>query len=256
MHRLAEALRDDRPSLPIPWPILQRRLRVLPGSLIILLGAPGSGKSLFALCWALDICEQIPVRLVSMDTDSKTQAARTIAHLTGGLYESILDEPERWAGWLKERPLPIALHDQPVEVKDIDQMIRADTLWWGQTPGLVVVDDVVSLEFEKDYGGVDQAFRDLKNLAVKHHTVVLALHHVNRSGGGVDGDRAIKMSDGKFSGEYTAQIMLGLWAPNEETMRIQAIKNRFGEKGWNADLRVDFARSQISSWELNYGRVA
>lgn len=248
MRNLARALGDERPALHVPWEPLRRLITPYPGSLIILLGAPGAMKSMLALRWCLGLDE--PTRLVSLDTDTATQAARIVAALNGMPTADVYEDRARWSEWLRRQPLKLRVHDEPLTPVDIGELLSADTEFWGRSPGLVVVDDVSKLRMEdRGYSSFESAFVELHRIAKKHHTVVLALHHLHR-GDSSNREKPVKLSDGKMTGEFEAPIVLGQWRPSEGRLHVGVLKNRFGEDSptgqMYAELHVDPATVMVS----------
>lgn len=230
MQPFVHALQADRAEgLHVPWPDLALKLWIPKGTLVILFGAPGSLKSMLSLVWAISL--GAPARLVSLDTDPLTQGARIISNLSGVRTGDVLGSPEQWGEQLESYQLPILALDTPVSAVQVDEIIRADTEYWGKAPELVVVDDVSKLKMEeRGYSGFDEAMLELHRSARRHKTVVLAIHHLHRGGEEqkVRRSRRPRMHDGKFTGEYEAPIVLGVWRPVEDRVRISVLKNRFG----------------------------
>lgn len=256
---LVSALDDDREGLEVPWPSLAALLRPLPGSLIICLGAPGSGKSLFSLSWCLR-CPR-PSRLISLDTDSLTQGARTVAALTGVSTHDVLSNPRQYVEALEVamRSRPMRVLDRQINPRELDELLEADSLYWGQTPAFVVIDDVSKfLTGERGFDAYDEAFARMHAAARAFNTVILALHHIRRSTRvGVTTDFAanpIGLSDGRYGGEYEAEMVLGLWRPYPLLARVGVLKNRYGPSAPDgslfADLSVDPERVQFTdAWQ-------
>ena len=217
---------------------------------MIALGAPGALKSMLSLAWCLEL--DAPTRMISLDTDPATQAVRVIARLTGNETTKIWPDKIRWAGWLREQTTKLRIHSDPVSVDEVDEIVTADTEYWGQAPGLVVIDDVSKLVMEeRDYSGFDTAMLELHRIARRHKTVVLALHHLHR-GDSSARTKPIKLSDGKYTGEYEAEIVLGLWRPAEHELKVGVLKNRFGNDdptgGLVANLHCDPALVDIRDY--------
>src|SRR3990167_5107362 len=82
-HALAAALRKDvtKSRVPVPWASLSGIIHPLRGNLIIVLGAPGIGKSALELNWLL-LTMQMPGLMLSLDTDLVTQGLRTASTLS------------------------------------------------------------------------------------------------------------------------------------------------------------------------------
>lgn len=225
METLTRAFEDERPGLHIPWRNLAHLLQIPPGILVIVLGAPGALKSMFSLAWCLELDE--PTRIISLDTDPRTQASRIIARGTGIPSAKILEDRPRWAPWLREQKLKLKVGIQPTSAIEVGEVIAADTEFWGKAPALVVVDDVSKLKMDRDYSSYDGAFLELHRAAKRHNTVVMAIHHLHR-GDSSARTKPIRLTDGKYTGEYEAPIVLGLWRPQHNQLKVGILKNRFG----------------------------
>lgn len=253
MEDLARALADEQPGLKVPWGELERLIRPVPGTLMILLGAPGAMKSMLSLIWCLELDE--PTRIISLDTDPLTQAARVVARLAKVSTRDVLDEPVKWAQWLTEQRTKVRLLHEPIEAEAIGQVVEADAEYWGVTPSLVVVDDVSKLRMkDRGYTDFDTAMLELHRMAKRLKTVVLALHHVHR-GESSARIKPVRLSDGKYTGEYESEIVLGLWRPTEHEMKVGVLKNRFGPDnpngGLSAKLYANPATVEIRDFDWN-----
>lgn len=259
MRAFSRALEDDRPGLWLPWEELRDQLRILPGNLVLVLGAPGALKSLFSLVWGHELARQgEPVSLISLDTDPLTQAARLVAmeYRAEGhriTTNEVMDTQTLWPEWLEDRRLRLSVIERPVSAEQIDEIITAHTEYWGRVPPLVIVDDVSKMRMEKrDYEGFDTAILELHRVARRHGTVVLGLHHVHR-GDSSSRQKRVTLKDGKYTGEYEAEIMLGLWRPltqsHRPTLRVSVLKNRSGQDDPTGEtfvsLYADPARAEI-----------
>lgn len=253
MEAFVRALLDDRPAVRVPWEGLARYIRPVPGTLVIALGAPGACKSLSALVWGVELAKVgDPVRLISLDTDPLTQGLRVVANLTGHRVDHLAQEPKAWASMLRKQRLPVRVIDTPISPEDVDEILQADTEYFGKPPAICVVDDMRQVVRSPDYTTFEVGFNAIHRAARRNHTVVLALHHVHR-GDSAAGKEPIHLSDGKYGGEYEAEIVLGLWRPIPTTLRVGILKNRFGlaDPGGEVyvDLEVDPARVQLGDFK-------
>ncbi len=234
----AAALRRRNESpVEIPWDVGITPLR---GNLITVMGAPGVGKSLFGLNWCLRVPTELSV-LVSLDTDMPTQALRACSILSGYPSSAILERPEAWARHLERRNLRCRMYDQTMAVKDINDLVIAETEYWGVTPGLVIVDNVSNLVTEMSYEQFRGAFIGLQKVARLRGTVVVALHHVTRSAA----SGPLSLHSGSFAGEQESEVVLGLWrSENPTLLDVGVLKNRNG--------MADPAGGLYSSLQLNH----
>jgi hypothetical protein len=246
----------------MPWPKLGEIIEPGPGHLVMVLGAPGVGKSAFALKWALDAGG--PALVISQDTDLPTQAARTVSALAGVRHSEVVNDLDRWENFLSSnmKSLPL-MYDYPIASDDIGQLIVASEEFFGITPAMVVIDVFKNVVREKSYEGYINAIEELHRAARRYGTCILLLHHVNRQGRNASGVKPIRLDDGQYGGEGDAEIVLGIWSPKGEidplygwkefydpVMRVSVLKNRFGAKDPEGkdvyvDMQLDYDRMVI-----------
>jgi KaiC/GvpD/RAD55 family RecA-like ATPase len=248
---LSRALRHQGEPIPLPWPELP--IRPGPGDVVLGLAAPGVGKSFMALNWAVYLARQgRPVLMHSTDTDYPDQAVRTAALLSGETTEVVEKNQEKWADWLSGQNLPIRWSDIHIGAEEFADLLKAEVEFLGVAPEFVVVDiagDMLNGQ-EENVGSMRNIFTQLKKVARRFHTTIYALHHVKR-GPAASGVSVVKLADGLYAGEGVVQVVLGMWRPGEETLRVAVLKNRMGKaqpEGLLAcDLRVDYSRARVSS---------
>lgn len=225
------ALLDGAEGAPVPLPW---GLGVTParGQLVVCLGAPGIGKSAFSLNWALALKE--PVTIVSLDTDLRTQAQRSASIMAGASRETVARWPGPWATYLERRLRNVRIFDLPLTPNQLTDLVEAEKQWWGSSPALVVVDNLTNLVKEINYEQVRKTVIDLKRLAHKFNTCVLALHHVGREWA----TRPLALHAGQYAGEHEAEVVLGLWGTDDDSGELRAgvLKNRHGPSGYSRPL--------------------
>jgi predicted ATP-dependent serine protease len=232
----------------VPIAGLAKKITPGPGHLILVQGAPGIGKSMIALWWALNMDR--PALYLSIDSDLATQAARTVSMLTGTKFSDVRGSISEWQSYLRtlDRTLPM-MFDNTVTADDIDGMVRAFKEFYTFTPSLVVVDNLKDIIPSYTFENVTDAIRQLVRVAKRHKTTVLVLHHVNRGSGAGAGNRPPSMDSGKFGGEDDAQFVIGLWDSFDEyvgpCLKARINKNRFGPKGDDVKMQVDWERCQV-----------
>lgn len=216
---------------------------------------------MWSLTWAYGLAARgEPVVLISLDTDARTQAARLACLHAGGrvTLDEVLAEPDLWAAVLDAAELPIRVIDRPVTASEVGEIIRAYREWWGRPPALVVLDDVSKLRMEqRDYQGFDASLVELHMVARAEDTVILGLHHLHR-GQSSNREQPIRLSDGKYVGEYEAEVVYGLWRPNARRLRVSIVKNRFGDDDPSGRLYVELYAdpARVSIRDLDYWDVA
>lgn len=231
MKAIARALEAPQTVLPVPWEPLRKLIELEPGFFVLGLAAPGVGKSVFALNWALGLGR--PSLFVSTDTDLRTQAKRCYAYLTQEELDGI--SPAVAKEFLEKQKQQVRWVDELNGVMDLAEIIEAEREFLGQTPALVIVDVVDDLVTEEDHSSYKKAFKVLHRMARKYGTVIFGLHHIRR-GEAAKGTSPVSMDDGTFTGEQTAEVVLGLWKSAvsgggvlpQDTLSVAVLKNRTG----------------------------
>ncbi len=212
----------DKDKVPVPWQNLAEVIDPHAGNLIVCLGAPGSGKSAFALNWSLKL--QAPTLILSLDTDITTQAVRTASLLSGTSMQRVKEAAPGWSEYVDRIANRCRMYDLLLEPKEIVNLIKAETEFWGKPPALTVVDNVSNLIKEGGYEEYRAIFTDLHRVARITGTCILALHHIKRG----TSTGPLGLFAGQYSGEQEAEMVLGLWSTSAGTLNISVDKNRSG----------------------------
>ena len=223
--------RQTGAQVPMPW---NTGLHPMRGNLMVVMGSPGVGKSLFGLNWCLGINE--PSLLISLDTDMTTQATRACSILAGVPKDSVRQKPAAWAQYLDRRNLLCRMYDLSLGTHEISDLVEAETEYWGVAPGLVVVDNVSNVVRETSYEAYRTTFIGLQKVARIRGVVVVALHHVKRD----SSSGPLSLHYGQYSGEQEAEMVLGLWRSPESTslLNLGILKNRNGPSDPNGGLSM------------------
>lgn len=176
---------------------------------------------MFALNWCLNVPE-LSV-LVSLDTDMPTQALRACSILANVPAATVLKHPDRWAQYLEKKNLRCRMYDLTMTPKELNDLVVAETEYWGQVPGLVVVDNIANMVSDLNYEAFRGAFIGLQKVARLRGTVVVALHHVKRDSSSGN----LKLHSGSYAGEQESEIVLGLWR-STGSLDVGVLKNRNG----------------------------
>ncbi len=186
----------DKDKVPVPWQNLAEVIDPHAGNLIVCLGAPGAGKSAFALNWVLKV--SLPSLVLSLDTDITTQAVRTASLLSGTPMGQVKNYAPGWSEYVDRIANRCRMYDLLLEPKEIAQLVKAETEFWGKPPALTVVDNVSNLIKEGGYEEYRAIFTDLHRVARITGTCILALHHIKR--GTSTGPL------GLFAGQYCVEV--------------------------------------------------
>lgn len=253
---LRSGIRDLGPVVPLPWLPLSLVVRPRAGYLVVILGAPGVGKSTVGIQWAYSIVDR-PVLVCSLDTDLASQAIRVRAMLedrsTASVEDEIESRPEGWDRFFETVRPQVRWSHVPMSADDLDELIVAETEFLGETPALVVVDVVGDLTRKEALEDYSESFKSLHRTARRRKTVVVALHHLRR-GQAASGAVKFALDEGLYSGERGAEVVLGLWQPSPSTVIVSVLKNRMGRADRRGDLNYAFAadlsRARIGRTEV------
>jgi len=248
--------------IPMPWPALDLKLKLHTKELSIVAGAPGAGKSVFALNVAMEMDD--PVLYVAQDSAPSVYArsAALALHMEIGTVYDQLREPDTKAELIQELALEkqdLFIHGGALTVDDIESRLIALKEVLGEAPKLVIIDNLIDLivpgHVHTDAGFYAASLNPLKQIAIKHNTCMLALHHVTRRGSETSnphglGTRALKMTDLLYSGEREAEHVIGVFHNVEKSnMSIQILKQRDGDADPEGGLFVPLV------WHPRMGRL-
>lgn len=253
MRTLTSSLRADHvvgEEIILPWRPLNEALSLHTKELVIIGGAPSSGKSVFATNLAMQLSE--PVLYLAQDSSPSIIARlaalatrRDIAEVFASLRDP--DELEEVALALTgKRPL-LAIQTGAQPVDRIAVLVEAATEWLGYPPPVVIIDNIINLVVpgfhHQDGGFYATALPVLQQVAADYNTCVVALHHVTRRAGHNGAvllpTSPLRLMDLLHAGEREAEHVLGVFHNNHKTqINIQILKQRDGEADSSGALRV------------------
>lgn len=250
MRDLARAVGLRGRPVPVPWPTLGAYLRPRAGNLMLTIAAAGLGKSQFALNWAVQA--RIPTLYLSLDTSLADQAIRILANQNAVTVDEIEkghdEDPETWAARraaeLEALELPIRFAEGISTTKEVDEVVIADTEYWGEPPALVIVDNLMDLISEESAGAYRAALGELKQVAKRRDTLVLALHHLRKApkkkddDGEEDQKKPPALDDALYAADQHAQYILSLGRPTWNSLVVAVLKNRMGNADRWANVHV------------------
>jgi predicted ATP-dependent serine protease len=225
--------------------------------------APNAGKSMFALVYAIKA--KVPTLFFSADTDTATVMLRAAAHLAGHTQETVESQininPDAYADNLQNIAHIQWVFDSSPNLDDIEAEVKAYIELYGIAPQLIVIDNLMNVVAESDneWAGLRQIMVELHDMARKTEACVLVLHHVSEQSeyGNATEPPARRAIHGKVS-QLPALILTLGYNPFEKTLRIAAVKNRFGQHQADGKdylgLFVNFSTCQINDSDA-YGRM-
>lgn len=248
--------------IPMPWPTLDSTLQLHTKELCIVAGAPGAGKSVFALNVAMAMND--PVLYVAQDSAPSVYARSAALALNGEIrwvYDTLRDDDTK-ADLIREvaKHNPnMLIHGGALTVEGIEDRLIALKELYGSAPSLVILDNLIDLivpgHVHTDAGFYAAALNPLKQMAIKHNVCMLALHHTTRRGSDTNnphglGTRALKMTDLLYSGERESEHVIGVFHDvNKTRLSIQVLKQRDGDADPEGSLQVPLI------WHPTYGRL-
>jgi hypothetical protein len=278
MKTIGRSLRGDATvgdPLPVPWPALQRQLQLHTKELAVVAGAPGAGKSVFGLNLAMSL--ELPVLYLAMDRPTSVfarSAALALDAEVSWVYSKLRDDHGK-EQLLREigdthpnffiNPGTIQVDNKlnkfgdPGPCNGLEQRIVALTEVLGRAPALVILDNLIDLDVpgytHTDVGFYASTFGPLKQMAIRHNTCIMALHHVTRRGGESGdphglGTRPLRMTDLLYSGEREAEHVIGVFHDVSKTnMTVQILKQSDGDADPEGGLQ------QRLTWHASRGRL-
>lgn len=246
---------EEGRSLPAAFKALEAigaKLRY--GQVSLVAGAPGSGKSAFALAWCLRTA--VPTLYFSADSDRMTLATRIGASVTRNTTDEVEQgivgpEGPKWLSFIDSHTRQIWFSWDPAPtLDDIEAELLAYAAVNGQWPGLVVLDNLKNVwddaSDEKDHVRFDRVIARLNEFAREYGSHVLVLHHV--LGGYEDGYTPIPLSGllGKPSKDVT--LALTLHRRGQDEMGVCVVKNRVGQADPGGNLAVGIRFVAARMW--------
>lgn len=228
--------------IELPWSKLNRALRLHTRELALIAGAPGSGKSVFAINLAMRT--QLPVLYLAQDSAPSVlsrMAALTLGRTIEDVQETLRDpdEKENLLHQLCDVWPNKFIHAGTIDHAGIALRLQALTEILGKAPPLVIIDNLndttVPGHHHEEAGFYASLLNELKQMALTYDTCIIGLHHVTRRGGesGASvhgmGTKRIRMIDLRWAGEREAEHVIGIYhGTSQERMMVQILKQRDG----------------------------
>lgn len=219
---------------------------IMPSEMIVILGAPGTGKTTFAFYMLNTL--QLPTLYISSDSASHMLYQRAIQNKIHYTEEELIDATkngERFSKYIDY----LTFKDSKIDARSIESLINQMPI----KPQIVAVDPMTSFDGvgKNEREILDNALDDIRNLANQKGLIFLLVSHLNRNDGRTN---EINMFSGYMSSriEKNADKIIGL-KRNMMTMdkegsniiQVGHIKNRFGENLNFHKFKVDFERQKI-----------
>lgn len=232
----------------MPWPSLNKHLNLATQELSIVAGAPGSGKSTWAINFALrarvpvlyltqDSPASVFVRMAALTLDSPTALIRQRLQEGGMVADSVRAQVRQ------AMPADLVVDGGRRTIAEIGHRIVAMQEVWGHSPHVVVVDNLIDLDVEgkhhQETGFYAEALTKLKATALHYDVNIMALHHVLKSGEKGLGTQPITMGDLLHGGEREARHVLGIYHEEDQRrMWVQILKAQDGRASPEGNFKI------------------
>lgn len=205
-------------------------LGVLPrmGQMLMIVGQPGAGKSMFALWYAFKL--GLPCLYFSADMAAHTASTRLGALVTGETVEwcaaAIEGGGAEWLGdQLDSCPIQWCFDSSP-SMQDVAEELDAYIELWDCYPPVIIVDNAMNVEGSSDEGsgGLRYILSELHRLARETGSAVVVLHHAREEGNPLEPSAREKVQ-GKVA--QLPEIILTV-ALDGDVFKIAPVKDRSG----------------------------
>lgn len=239
---------------PLPTvfePLAEKGAHFNRGTYTLVGGAPGRGKSLFAMNLAVD--SGVYVLYISPDMNESDTTLRMAAKVSGdSMYDVKQARVNDEFGFYEDivrNTIGSRLRftwNAPTLV-DIDEEMEAFGMVYGSYPDLLIVDNIKNVYAAPEaQANLTITSDHLKRLSHDKGPATVALHHF--TGEYAQGDKAPNMNAIMYQIHHDPEMILGLWG-HDSTMIASILKNRDGHAdptgGYGARLTVDFERAEI-----------
>jgi hypothetical protein len=246
--------------LPVVFEALaQNDTQFLRGQLGLVAAGPGTGKSVFALTYALKA--RVPCLYISADSDAFTQVSRSVSILSGCNYAEAkrLTRENRSEAFTPMSGIPIRFaYDSSPSLDRIETLVDSYDEVYGDYPAMIIVDNITNVRTgtaanDSDaFAGLESLMDYLHDMARGTGAFVMGLHHV--TGEYNNGDKPIPLSGLKGQIGRVPEMVLTMhrvvsdYGPT--LIRVSTVKQRSGRTDASgrsfAELQFDGEHMQLT----------
>jgi hypothetical protein len=220
--RLAADSGQPLPEVPVLRPLYDEGVVLRKGSLVMIAGPSGGGKSTLAQ-YMLAMMD-IPALAIVPDMDDSESIPRLIATLSGIPVDEVREDVESYGHFLEDCEIDFCWDDSP-SVEDIylelDRYVEMYDAW----PEVILVDNLLDIDAgDGEHEAQMFVMTELKTLAKKTEACVIVLTHT-KSEVGSDYTKPQSRERIKYQVDQKPQLILTLGREGD-LFRISVVKDR------------------------------
>ena len=258
LANISNAIRHDKSSgepLPDVWKSLTAATAVFRrGQIVVIGGAPGTGKSAFALTLLIKSgCRSI---YFSADSGPGTQLVRSVSILTGREVSEVQEAMDKGAAfddYLKPVSRIWWEFDAGPTLESIEESVRAYS-YLGAYPEIICIDNLLNVDLgestAQEYQNVENVLLFCQELARTTGACVIVLAHL--TGEFEDGTKPPPLGALRGKGGKIPEMVLNIYreeSPMGVDLGVAIVKNRGGTAsaacGHTVSLKLDLSRMLI-----------
>lgn len=238
-------------SLPVPWPSIASVMSPRGGQCVIVMAAPGVGKTMFTAQWVAQA--RMPTLYCSADTGPKDMSAMLASLATGHLKDDVEQRMTDSARWSQTYADAIR-HSYPHLVMDFASAPRLDMVAekaealcdvWGEPPAVVVIDTASDIaRTGEGFEGWQDTWLACRDLSRYFNATFIMNHHV-KQGPAASGNVAPTQGDAMYKADQFAEIVASLHRGSANEVIFTILKHRGGKSQVPFPLKTEYERARL-----------
>lgn len=227
--------------------------KLVPGELVVIIADTSTGKTILMQTMA-KAAKPLPTLFFELELPSELMFERFVqmqTNSTGDEVENAYreDPTPRWTGFNDVNHI-LVCPESGLTVDQMESYVHRSELKFGMKPLLVFVDYiglVSSTNARSRYEKVSDAAEQMKVMAKRTGTIVIMASQVGRPDKKKERTE-IRLHDARDSGsiEASAQLAIGMWRTDDDTLVLRILKNTKGKTGMTIECNFDGARMKIT----------